>query len=101
LSPQEKQILDRENEQIAGYSQRVRVAYAAMAAQLEAAGLEQIATLGDEPELLFADECHFGDVAADRIARRIAERLVELAVWREPASKGLHRSPLPAPQRAK
>lgn len=88
LAPQEKQILAREDQQIAGYSQRVQAAFAAMESEIDAAGIGRIdltTALGDEPELLFADECHFGDAAADRFARAIAEKLGEMAHWAEPA----------------
>ena len=34
--------------------------------------------LGTEPKLLFADECHFGDEAAKRIAKRVAAGLSEI-----------------------
>lgn len=89
LAPQEEQILARKDRQIADYSERVGAAYAAMEAEIEAAGMERIdlnTALGNEPELLFADECHFGDLAADRIARVIAEELGKRSHWGEPAA---------------
>ena len=78
LAPQEEQILARRERQIAGFRSRVEDAYARMESEIDAAGIPRIglnAALGSEPELLFADECHFGDIAADRIARVIAEQL--------------------------
>jgi lysophospholipase L1-like esterase len=83
LSPEEKQILAREEQQIPGYAQRVRAAYAAMYAEIESAGIPRIElnnALGSDPELLFADECHFGDAAAERIAEVIAEKLSEMGL---------------------
>jgi lysophospholipase L1-like esterase len=83
LSPEEKQILAREEQQIPGYAQRVQAAYAAMHAEIESAGIPRIElnnALGSDPELLFADECHFGDAAAERIAEVIVEKLGEMGL---------------------
>jgi lysophospholipase L1-like esterase len=51
-----------------------------MASLARDAGLEYVdlqGSLGAEPELLFADECHFGDKAARRIATAIEEYLAK------------------------
>jgi lysophospholipase L1-like esterase len=81
LSPGEKQVLARENQQVPNYTQRVQEACAAMKAEVDSARIPRIelnGALGNEPELLFADECHFGDTAAERIAGVIAEELGEM-----------------------
>jgi lysophospholipase L1-like esterase len=78
LAPREEQILARQERQIAGFTRRVEAAFARMESEIDAAGIPRIelnTALGNEPELLFADECHFGDIAADRIAKVIAEQL--------------------------
>jgi lysophospholipase L1-like esterase len=84
LAREEEEILARKETQVAGYSRRVQRAYAAMESEIDAAGIRRIdlsAALGDEPKLLFADECHFGDEAAKRLARSIANELGAAAPW--------------------
>lgn len=79
LSPEERRMLDRRAHAVMGYADRVRTSYAAMSTAATAASLPVIpleGSLGKEPALLFADECHFGDEAARRIAAAIAGALV-------------------------
>jgi lysophospholipase L1-like esterase len=76
LAPEEQRMLDRRAQAVAGYAGRVRDSYRAMAAAASRAGLPVVpldGALGTEPVLLFADECHFGDEAARRVARAVAE----------------------------
>src|SRR5262245_48887455 len=76
LAPEEARILDRKEKAIPRYKERVSTTYRAMESGLRAAGLPVInleLALGTAPRLMFADECHFGDEAAERIATKIAE----------------------------
>jgi lysophospholipase L1-like esterase len=78
LAPAEEGILRDRERQTPGYTTRVRATYQAMRKALDGAALPSIdlgGALGGEPELLFADDCHFGDEAARRLGRRIAEDL--------------------------
>ena len=79
LAPAEQQMLDRRAQAVAGYAVRVRDSYRAMADAAGRSGLPVLpleSALGREPVLLFADECHFGDEAARRVAAAMAEALV-------------------------
>lgn len=81
LSPEEGRMLAEKEGGVQGYTDRVRAAYGAMEAGAHAAGLPVIdlaPALGDEPRLLFADECHYGDEAASLIAAAIVN---EWARW--------------------
>lgn len=74
LAPEERGIIVAKEQSIPRYTARVQAAYRAMDAKARAAGLPVIdleRALGTEPALLFVDECHFGDEAADRIAAHI------------------------------
>lgn len=76
LAPEERASLAAKEHAVAGYTERVRAAYRAIAGGVRAAGLPVIDlddALGSKPELLFADECHFGDEAAARFAHTIAK----------------------------
>ena len=67
-------------DQVPRYRARVAEAHRAMLQAVQAAGFPFIPlddSLGTEPTLMFADECHFGDNGAKRIASRIATRLSE------------------------
>jgi lysophospholipase L1-like esterase len=83
LAPEEREILAAKEKIIPGYTERVRRTYRRIEEQLRAAAipfLDLNAALGEQPRLLFADECHFGDEAADDLAGRIAavcERLIQ------------------------
>jgi lysophospholipase L1-like esterase len=75
LAAEEQQTLAEKEQTVAGYAARVRATYRLMAERVRAAGLPLIDlndALGAEPQLMFADECHFGDEAADRLARGVA-----------------------------
>jgi hypothetical protein len=81
LAREEQAVLERQESEIEGYSKRLKDAYAAMEEEVRTGGISFIdlqGALGDKPELLFADECHFGDEAAGRIAKAIADALPEL-----------------------
>jgi lysophospholipase L1-like esterase len=76
LAPEEARIVDRKEKAVLRYKERVNTTYRAMESGLRAAGLPVInleLALGTAPRLMFADECHFGDDAAERIAIKIAE----------------------------
>lgn len=75
LAPGERRLLAAKEHAIPRYTARVRAAYRAMDAGVRAAGIPMIpmeGALGTAPTLMFIDECHFGDEAADRIATQIA-----------------------------
>jgi lysophospholipase L1-like esterase len=75
LAPEEARILEEKEKTVHGYTERVATTYRAMEAGVRAAGLPVInleLALGTAPRLMFADECHFGDEAAERIAITIA-----------------------------
>ena len=79
-SREEERMLAGKEAQVQGYAARVRAAYGAMEREAERAGLPVIrleAALGTEPVLLFADECHFGDEAADRVADAVAREWLQ------------------------
>ena len=81
LTSEEQQIVQVKETHVSGYRQRVRKTYRAMADAIGDADFPLIPlqdALGTEPKLLFADECHFGDEAAKRIAKRIAAGLSEI-----------------------
>lgn len=87
LASEEQHMLAEKERLIGGYGPRVRSAYRAMEDGARKAGLPVISlddALGTTPVLLFADECHFGDEAADRTAGAIAQAWLERGVW-EPA----------------
>jgi hypothetical protein len=76
LAPEEQRVLAGKEQRIRGYASRVRDTYRAIEDGARQAGLPVIPlddALGSEPVLLFADECHFGDEAADRVAAAISE----------------------------
>ena len=76
LAPEEARILEEKEKTVQGYTERVATTYRAMEAEMRAAGLHVInleLALGTTPRLMFADECHFGDEAAEGIAIRIVE----------------------------
>jgi len=76
LAPEEARIVDRKEKTIVRYKERVSTTYHAMESGLRAAGLPVInleLALGTAPRLMFADECHFGDEAAERIAIKITD----------------------------
>lgn len=78
LTVNEKHILQIKRTHVAGFDQRIRETYRLMAVRLAEAGVPTIPlhdALGQEPLPLFADECHFADEGAERIARRITEHL--------------------------
>jgi lysophospholipase L1-like esterase len=78
LAPRELQRIQEREKTIPGFSDRLNAAFRQMARKSQSAGLPTIdlsGALGHAPKLMFADECHFGDEAADRLARRIAESL--------------------------
>jgi hypothetical protein len=88
LAPEEARIVDRKGKAILRYKQRIETTYRAIESGLRAAGLPVInleLALGAAPRLMFADECHFGDEAAERIAIRIAEEWSPSNVPRRPA----------------
>jgi hypothetical protein len=76
LTPEEARVLAEKEKAIHRYAERVSTTYRAMESGLRAAGLPVInleLALGTAPRLMFADECHFGDEAAERIAIKIAD----------------------------
>jgi len=80
LSPEERQMLVEKERDVPNYAARVRSAYRAIGDRVRASSLPFVDlddALGSEPKLRFADECHFGDEAADRFARQIA------ATWKD------------------
>jgi lysophospholipase L1-like esterase len=80
LAPDEQRMLAEKEQLVRGYTRRVRAAYQAIQEGATASGLSVIPlddALGASPVLMFADECHFGDEAADRAAQAIAESFVE------------------------
>lgn len=80
LTEDEQHIVDVKEGQVPRYRARVAEAHSAMLLAVQAAGFPFIPlddSLGTEPTLMFADECHFGDNGAKRIASRIAARLSE------------------------
>ncbi len=83
LAPKEREVLAAKEKMIPGYTERVRRTYRSIEERVRASGipfLDLNAALGKQPKLLFADECHFGDEAADDLARPIAaacERLIQ------------------------
>jgi lysophospholipase L1-like esterase len=88
LAPEEARIVDRKAKAILRYKERIETTYRAIESGLRAAGLPVInleLALGAAPRLMFADECHFGDEAAERIAIRIAEEWSRSNVPRRPA----------------
>ena len=91
LSPEEIKIVTEKEQAIQGYTHRVRQTYQGIRDGLRSRGIATIdmdSALGAEPELMFADECHFGDQAADRIARHIAEQwLLQKAISKSPIAK--------------
>jgi len=77
LSPEELKIVAEKEQDIQGYTHRVKLTYQGMREGLRSSEIKTIdldSALGTKPELMFADECHFGDQAADRIAQHIAEQ---------------------------
>jgi lysophospholipase L1-like esterase len=75
LAAEEAEMLRLRSEVFLDFQSRVTEAYQLMTSLAGEAGLECIDlqdSLGTEPELLFADECHFGDTAARRIAAALA-----------------------------
>lgn len=80
LSPEEIRIVAEKEQAVQEYTHRVRQTYQGMKEGLhskEIATIDLEGALGTEPELMFADECHFGDQAANRIAHRIAEQWLQ------------------------
>jgi lysophospholipase L1-like esterase len=80
LAAEEAEMLRLRSEVFGDYQSYVTQAYEQMASLARDAGLEYVdlqGSLGAEPELLFADECHFGDKAARRIATAIEEYLAK------------------------
>jgi lysophospholipase L1-like esterase len=88
LSPEEIKIVAEKEQAIQGYTHRVKLTYQGMREGLRSRGISLIdleSAFGTEPELMFADECHFGDLAADRIAQHIAEQwLLQKAFSKSP-----------------
>jgi lysophospholipase L1-like esterase len=103
LAPEEAGILDEKEKTVPGYKERVAATYQAMEAGLRAAGLPVISldlALGTDPRLMFADECHFGDEAADRIAMKIADEWFRSnALLKSPSTKNekvvIRKDPIP------
>ncbi len=80
LTEDEQRIVGVKEIQVPRYRERVIEAHRAMAQAVQDAGFPSIQledSLGTQPTLIFADECHFGDDGAERIASRIAARLSE------------------------
>jgi lysophospholipase L1-like esterase len=87
LAPEEQRMLFEKERTIQGYGERVRAAYRAMQDGASLAGLTVLPldeALGTSPILMYADECHFADEAADRTARTIAEGLAERGALESP-----------------
>ncbi|MFN8009434.1 MAG: SGNH/GDSL hydrolase family protein [Terriglobia bacterium] len=79
LAPEEVTIVAEKERSIQNYNDRVRKTYHLIREGLRGQKIATIdldASLGTEPVLMFADECHFGDVAADRIATSIAREWI-------------------------
>jgi lysophospholipase L1-like esterase len=95
LAPEEQKILAEKEEIIPGYAKRIRETYRLMKFGLILTGARMVDlenALGTEPKLMFADECHFGDDAADRIAHEIANQWSEAKVIPESKTKSLKQS---------
>lgn len=85
LAPDEQAVIAAKERAIPHYTARVQAAYRTMEAGTRAAGLPVIdleQVLGTEPALMFVDECHFGDEAADRIASAIVREWSRSNVFR-------------------
>ena len=90
LSPQEIKIVAEKEQAIQDYTHRVRQTYQGMKEGLHSRGIPMIdleSAFGTKPELMFADECHFGDQAADRIAHHIAGQWLLQKAISEPAKR--------------
>lgn len=95
LSPRERRMLQEKEVAFSGFTQHVRACDRAMQSALAASGTPVIrldGALGSEPKLLFADECHFGDAAAKRVAQALARALVSAVLYaaqpQSPAGNG-------------
>jgi lysophospholipase L1-like esterase len=76
LAAEEMAVLSEREQETPGYAARVRDSFARMRDGATSAGISVIPmedALGSEPHRMFADECHFGDEAAHRLGRHIAE----------------------------
>ena len=81
LALQEQQMLDEKESAFPGYTQFVRACSHAMERALADAGIDTIElddALGEDAQLLFADECHLGDKGAEKLANALGNGLAGL-----------------------